>query len=329
MAKRLRYRIESTAVATLVWVAPRLPRRPLVWLAQVLGSAASVLDRRGRSTAIANLELALPHLDDRQIRSIVRRSYVNFARSFLDLFWFRRLNAENYGRWVDIEGVDPEENEELRKSGGIHLTPHFGNFEWGGLIRGFEGFRMHVVAQNFKNPDLTERFSRLREHSGHCIIPQRSAMLRLMKVLKRGGHVALLTDLNVRPGRSSTVIQCFGLPTCVTRLHVDLAHRCQQRMVTGICEPTDKGRYRVRVLRVFYPPPPEADAASLNRLVQEVWDVFEPEIRRRPELWMWMYKHWRYRPDDDPSGFPAYANRSGAFARLLRAQQPPAPAGGD
>jgi lauroyl/myristoyl acyltransferase len=259
------------------------------------------------------------------MRRVVRHSYSNFARSFLDLFWFQRIDQKNYRQWVDIKSFDPNQADQLRDAGAIHLTPHFGNFEWGSLIWGFEGFHMHIVAQNFKNPDLTHRFAHLRQHSGHSIIPQRGAMLRLMKVLKRGGHVALLTDLNVKPGRSATVIQCFGIPTCVTRLHIDLAHRCQRRMAMGICEPIAGGRYKVRVLRVIEPPAPDADEARLDELAQEVWDVFEPEIRRRPELWMWMYKHWRYRPDDDATGYPEYSNRSGAFAKLLRTRQATSP----
>lgn len=307
----------------LVWTTARMPRPMVLIFAWILGNTAAVLDRRGRATALENLRLVMPGMGRSAMRGVVRRSYVNFARSFLDLFWFQRLGPQDYRRWVEIQGADEAGDRELLHGGAIHLTPHFGNFEWASLVWGFEGHRMHVVAQDFKNPDLTARFGRLREHSGHRMVPQSGAMLRLMKVLKRGGHVALLTDLNVRPGRAATVIRCFGVPTCVTRLHADLAKRCQRPMVAGICEPIKGGRYSLRILRVFHPPSPDADAAQVDRLVQEVWDVFEQEIRRRPEMWMWMYKHWRYRPDDDPSGYPAYSNRSGAFAKLVRASGNP------
>ena len=314
-------------MAGLAWLTPRLPRRLLLAMAHGLGGLASLVDRRGRATALENLRVVLPELSPGQARRVVRLSYANFARSFLDLFWFQRLDQDSWARWVEIEGLDEARRQQLLQSGAVHVTPHFGNFEWASLIWGYLGFhRMHVVAQDFKNPRLTGLFSRLREHSGHRLIPQRGAMLRLMKVLKRRGHVALLTDLNVKPGRSATVIRCFGLPTCVTRLHADLAVRCRVPVAAGVCEPIAGGRYRVRLLEVFDPPAANAGAGTddqardiaLDELVQRVWQVFEPEIRRRPELWMWMYKHWRYRPDHDPAGFPAYANRSGAFARLLR-----------
>lgn len=304
-------------MAGLAWITPRLPRRLLLMVAGALGGAAAVIDRRGRATALENLRVVMPELPPRQARRVVRLSYVNFARSFLDLFWFQRLDQRSWARWVDVEDLDDAQRQRLLESGAVHVTPHFGNFEWVSLIWGYQGFHMHVVAQDFKNPRLTGLFSRLREHSGHRLIPQRGAMLRLMKVLKRRGHVALLTDLNVKPGRSATVIRCFGLPTCVTRLHADLAGRCRVPVAAGVCEPIAGGRYRVRLLHVFDPPAADAEPDG-DQLVQRVWQVFEAEIRRRPELWMWMYKHWRYRPTDDPAGYPAYANRSGAFTRLLQ-----------
>jgi Kdo2-lipid IVA lauroyltransferase/acyltransferase len=46
--------------------------------------------------------------------------------------------------------------------------------------------------------------------------------------------------------------------------------------------------------------------------------VFEPVFREYPECWMWMYKHWRYLPPGAREGeYPAYANRSKKFDRLL------------
>ena len=39
--------------------------------------------------------------------------------------------------------------------------------------------------------------------------------------------------------------------------------------------------------------PPDA---TLQEIAQQCWDFFEPILRKRPELWLWPYKHFRYRP---------------------------------
>jgi hypothetical protein len=30
-----------------------------------------------------------------------------------------------------------------------------------------------------------------------------------------------------------------------------------------------------------------------------VWDRIESAVRQRPELWLWMYHHWRFRPSQE------------------------------
>ena len=57
---------------------------------------------------------------------------------------------------------------------------------------------------------------------------------------------------------------------------------------------------------------------SIQDITQQIWDTFEKAVRRRPECWIWMYKHWRYRPNDTEGvEYPVYANENKAFQKLL------------
>ena len=41
-------------------------------------------------------------------------------------------------------------------------------------------------------------------------------------------------------------------------------------------------------------------------------------VRKNPAPWLWMYKHWRYRPlAANPAAYPFYANVSEDFERRL------------
>ena len=58
--------------------------------------------------------------------------------------------------------------------------------------------------------------------------------------------------------------------------------------------------------------------ASLQEMAQACWDQFEPIVRRNPGPWLWMYKHWRYRPvAANLAAYPFYANVSEDFERRL------------
>jgi KDO2-lipid IV(A) lauroyltransferase len=326
--KRLRYFLENGVLKTAVVVIPLIPRRLLILTAKVVGALAWVLDARGRRTAEQNLRAAFGgQFTPAERRRIARRSYQNFARTFLDLFWAVKLNPGNWSDHVSIEAQDPGAEELARECGALWVTPHFGNFEIGSLVWGYRGFKLVVVAQDFKNSSLTGLFKRLREHSGHDVIPQRGSMLRLMKNLRRKGHAALLTDLTIKPNRGAAVIECFGLKTCVTTLHASLARRLGLLIVPAVCIPSEDGRYMVRTFTPVRPGEDEDDAA----VAQRVWDCFEQAIREQPHLWMWMYKHWRYLPGEDKNqAYPEYANPSKAFRKLLAAdgnKKNPSPAG--
>ncbi|MDB6004352.1 MAG: hypothetical protein JWR15_1339, partial [Prosthecobacter sp.] len=272
---------------------------------------------RGRTTALDNLRCAFgDEYTPAERRCIARGSYQVFARTFADLFWSPSLTADNWQQHFDIITDLPSEAK-ARQNGGVWVTPHFGNFELISQIWGFRGFPFTVVAQDFKNPAITHLFKRLREQSGHTFISQDNAMIKLMKALKRKGHAGLLTDLSISPGRAATAIQCYGLWTSVPTLHVELAKRLGLSIITGVCRPLPDGRYEAHLFEAIEPKPED----DTREMTQRIWDIFEQEIRKHPECWLWMYKQWRYRPVGRPGvphpDYPFYSNYSKAFVPMV------------
>src|SRR5215469_4327609 len=62
------------------------------------------LDSKGRAVALANLQAAFGEERDLADRKVIaRRSLQLFGRSFLELFWSARLNANNLERFLYFE----------------------------------------------------------------------------------------------------------------------------------------------------------------------------------------------------------------------------------
>ncbi len=332
---RLRYALEYAALLMIACTIPRLPRRLVLWFARVVGDVAIQVDRRGRELGLENLRLAIQQggldLQGRTPEEVLRACYQNFARGFLDLFWFSRLTVDQLDRWVEIEDSEHAQLMFSKDKGAVFLTPHYGVFEWASLMVGLRGVKLNIVAQDFKNSALTQIVRRARECTGHQVLSRDGAMLKLLRSVKRGGNIALLPDLTVPPQTAATVVNVFGTPTCRTAAHVEIARRCNALMFVTVCEPLDDGRARLRVLDVIS----ATEEQSSAELTQAVWDRFEAAIRQRPELWLWMYRHWRYRPLQERSGtvasgqedphlpirqYPRYAAEVAAFDELYRKQ---------
>ena len=314
--KAIRYRLEEIGCRLLASTVPLLPRPACVRLASLLGELAYRIDRRGRAVTFANLKCVFgEEFTPPKFREMARGSYRNFARTMLDLFWARNLTPGNYRQYLHLVGFEElRERHEKSPAGSVWLGVHHGNFEWGSLACGFYGFANTAVAENFKNPRLDALFNELRQVSGHRIIPQEKSMLRLLRAVKSGGATEMLVDLTLRPSQASTVIEAFGLKMCVTVLHAVLAQRAGALLVPFETEPRPDGTCRVTA----HPPVEWPAGATTQEIAQRCWDRFEPIIRQSPELWLWPYKHFRYKPRQSARPYPFYANNSGRFEKLLR-----------
>jgi KDO2-lipid IV(A) lauroyltransferase len=319
--KTLRHRVEWLLVKVAAVLVPLFPRALIVWVGSAIGTIAAVVDQSGRRVALSNLDCAFGDtMTPERKRQLVRESYRHFARTMTDLFWTPRLTRENYSRYLEIVNLDVVAAEMKKGNGIVFACCHYSNFEWVAIAANYFGVPSALITHTFKNPLLDPIFVGLRESSGQRVISREGAVFRLYKTLLRGGRVAILTDLTL-PARLPTVaIDCFGLKTSVTVAHAWAYRRAGATIINVHCEPLPRGRYRV----VFHPVIELAPDASLQEIVQACWNRFEPVVRKNPAPWMWMYKHWRYRPESaDPTAYPPYANISPHFEKRLKESESP------
>ena len=311
MFKKIRYWLEFVGLATAVRVVPLFPLPVLRWMAWVVSWPVFYLDRRSRLVALANLEAAFgDRYTPKERERIARKSTQLLGQSFFELFWSPRINKQNFPsclRWHDEEFFQ----QILRLKGDravIGLSVHFGNFEWGNQLFAFRELGGYVLTQRFKNDRLTGLFQRLRESSGHKIVTQEKSMLRFFKLLKQGSNVGMLADLTLKMSEPGVLINTFGLWMWTTIMHGVLQSRTGVLILPFATVPARKG-YDVHLLE----PVEFSPSATPEEIAQTCWDRFEPVIRERPELWLWGYKHWRYRPPVDSDRYPFYANQSELF----------------
>lgn len=317
VAPTLRQRLECVGLETLIRLIGLLPYPALRSLGNVVGAAVYACDARGRAVALANLDAAFGDaFSPARKKQIARGSYQTFARTMLELFWSPRFTREFADRMVVCEGLERSECHRDPRAAVVYPCLHFSNFEWLGQYCAYAITPGPIITQRFRNPLLGPVFSRLRASSGHEIIPQERAMIRMFKHLQGGGKFGVLSDLNLDPDEGSVIIDTFGgLKISITQIHAALARRTGALIVPCECRPLPDGRYRM----VYHPPleaPPDAQPAEI---VQKCWDALEPSIREHPECWLWSYKHWRFRPSGDTSGrYPFYANPAKRFDKLLK-----------
>jgi KDO2-lipid IV(A) lauroyltransferase len=307
--KQFRYRIEAGLLSALTRLLPLFSRGTVVAIGRALGWAGYHLLRRDRVVALANLDVAFGDTKSAAVkRRIARASFQNFAATMLGLFWARRLDRPLIEQLVEVDSESLQRVRELqaRGKGVIFLALHYGDWELLSLATGYFGIPVTVVMELMRNRGIEQILARLRGRSGHRVISLQQAAPKLLRALKRGECVALLIDLNA--GRRGGVwLKFFGLPVFNNSAMAALSLHTGAALVFGVAHPLPGGRVRIEYRPEIEFTPSGDYGADLHALSQRCLDVCEQLVRRRPELWLWSYKRWKYCPTTDRAGYPFYA----------------------
>lgn len=320
--KAYRHRLERWGCLWLARWIPRLPQRSCTALAQVAGAVFFWFDRRNRHIALENLRVVYgDRFCTTQRKRIAFLSFQNFARTMLGLFWSAGVDAAAMHRILRADGFDrAAEQAAAHKRALIFACAHFGNWEFAPMAAQMHGLQVHIVAENFKNATLDGIFAGLRSRNFHTLLGQERAFLKLLRCALRGQHCALLADLTVPPSQAAVRVRAFpreGIPLeiCCTRLSAVVALRANALVVPALAYPAADGRFEIRALEPLDP----ARFASEEDLTQAVWEIVEKAVGEFPHLWLWSYKHFRYRPADARREYPDYSVADPRFEEVAKA----------
>src|SRR5213594_1029858 len=242
--KRIGYRLEWLGLLLATKLIPLCSRRVCYHLARTAGTLLSVLDQHRYRVVMSNLEAAFgDQFSAHERAKIARQSFQYFARTMVDLLWSPRLTKENFSRYIECQNFEETTQDTGPERSMIIACYHYSNFEWLSLACGFLDLKGTIISQEFKNSLLDPIFKRLREQTGHELIPRQGGIVRLYKVLRRKGRTALLVDLTLHPKMPSVAIDCFGLKTSVTSAHAWLNEQTGVPIIPAHCEPLANGRY--------------------------------------------------------------------------------------
>lgn len=245
------------------------------------------IDRKRRMRADSNLQLAMPSLTEAERKRIVLGCFEHFGRTAADFLVLPRRNLADLESSTEITGYEVLEEALGAGKGAILMTGHFGSWERSGAIVGHRGINLGVVIRDANEQSFNREVNKIRESSGAVVIPRGQGTIKIMRILKKGGAVAILADQNT----AEAVIDFFGKPAG-TALGAGLLHeKTGAPCVPAVCYYVGNGKYRLEVSEPLVPVPgmsvPEGLMLAFNRYL-------EAEIVKRPEQWLWIHDRWRY-----------------------------------
>lgn len=304
--KRERKRLETSLAYLGLAILPRLPRKLILALARLAGRLAFHLAPGQRRITLANLEIAYgPGKSAAEKRQIALAVFQNMTLVFLDYFWFARQPRERVRKYVVLDESLPRY---FPAPPAVVVTAHFGNWEL--LSRGMAaaGYPHVVVSAPLPNP-ATQAIVKSYRMTNAEMIPVRGAVRGLLRALHQGKYIALLLDQNIKPKDGGIFVDFFGRPVPMSKSAALLALRVNAPITPLFCRTQPDGYY------VIYARPPIRrlndpieGQDSVQDLTRKIASVYQQEIEKSPEQWMWMYKRWKHiKPGWPASAYPYYA----------------------
>ena len=271
-------------------VARWIPRSALLPLARGAALLYWWTQTERREIVVNNL---LPVVGDPvEARAAARRLFLNFGSKLVDLFYCE-AGCPSEALIEQLVNAAIVLDPRNRRNGLILVTPHLGNWEFGGYVLAARNIKLHVVTLAEPGRALTEVRAAARARSGIETIvvgDDPFAFVRIIKLLQEGAVLALLLD---RPSAATaTTVELFGRPFRAAMAAADLARASGCAIAPVFILASEQG-YRIELLApIQYDRGELGDRAARERLTQQIVTSFEPFIRKHPDQWHHFIPIW-------------------------------------
>jgi len=275
-----------------------LPRSLAIRLGRLLGQIAFLLPTKLRRTGERNLEIAFPAAPRKEKRRLLRGCFDNLGRMLGEVSHFPRLTRDQLRSMIDYDQVGLAHLREAKNArrGVIFLTGHLGSWEilsfgWSALE-----YPINFLVRPMDNPRIEKMIEKIRTRFGNRAIDKKSAAREALRVLREGGTLGILSDLNTQT-REGVFVPFFGVPACTTAGIATLALKTGAVVIPTVAVWDPKRR------KYFFHGDPPIELVRTGDREKDVEAntarfaaAMERLIRLYPDQWLWIHKRWNTRP---------------------------------
>jgi predicted RND superfamily exporter protein len=271
-----------------------VPAPILIALAKMSAAIYWRLAPRRREIVIQNL-LPVLNGDRKSAERAARELFAQFSIKLADLWRYEGGVAEK--RWfADWNGWENLDRARARGKGVLLVTPHLGNWEFGGAFLVQNGVKLLVLTQPEPDGKLTglRQNSRARWGVETLIVGEDAfAFVEIIRRLQEGVTVALLVDRP--PAPTAVEVKLFGRNFSASIAAAELARASGCAIVPSFIVRKPDGYIAQIFPEISYDRAAIGDRAARIKLTQEILRAFEPVIRQHLTQWFHFVPVW---PDE-------------------------------
>lgn len=283
-ARRALYFSTNLFMSGLIGAICLLPYRWRVpfmgWLARMLAPLV------GHTARIrSNLALVCPDLPEREVRRICRDVPDTAGRAIIEHFSPHDFSARAARAPITGPGLSAFEDARAEGRPVMFITGHFGNYTAARAALSARGHVIGALYRRMANPYFNEIYARAFLATGDPMFEQgRAGFREMVRTLKNGGIIAILTDLHAIGGER---LSFFGKPalTSINNMELALRYNALVLPVYGIRQPNGLD-FEIAIHAPILHSDPVTMTQALN-------DDLESMVRAHMGQWFWVHRRWK------------------------------------
>jgi len=299
LKKRLKYTSLYYFIRFLIFASNLLPRK--VWLAFCgwLGKISYAVSPKPRERVIYHLGLAFgKEKSTSEILTLSKRVFVMLGKNAGDILRSLKVRTlTDLDKFLITHGIENYEKAFAKGKGVMFLTSHLGAFDLQITNMALRGLNPSIVGTALKDERLNQLLWQYRNAYGAVAIERGKESVRLFKVLKSGGSIAILIDQDTKV--KSRFVDFFGMQAATPIGATVLAMRTGAAVVPTYIYLDEKGMQNMHILPEIPLVITGDEEKDLITNTQNFTTFTEQIVREHPDQWVWMHERWKTRPGEE------------------------------
>ncbi|MBL7874667.1 MAG: lysophospholipid acyltransferase family protein [Cyclobacteriaceae bacterium] len=299
LGKRIKYSSLYFFIQFLIFLSNLLPRK--IWLAFCgwLGKLAYAFSPKPRERTIYHLGQAFgKEMSTQEIVTLSKSVFTMLGKNAGDILRSLKVKSlSDLNKFLVTHGIENYEQSIAKGKGVMFLTSHVGAFDLQITNMALRGLNPNIIGTALKDERLNEMLWKYRNAHGAVAIQRGKESMRLFKVLKSGGSIAILIDQDTKV--KSRFVDFFGMKAATPIGATVLALRTGAAVVPTYIYLGEDGKQHMHILPEIPLVITGDEEKDLVVNTQNFTNITEKIVREHPEQWVWMHERWKTRPGEE------------------------------
>lgn len=276
----------------LLWFISILPFRIFYWISDILYFIVYYIIGYRKKTVKHNLEIALPHLNDKERLQVEKKFYHHFCDLFMEMVKTMTISPEEMQKRFKITNLDLLKEYEEKNRSIMVLASHYASWEWLIAINLKSSYQGVGVYKRIANRYFDKLVKDIRsEYKTELVSTDKT--IPLMANNQRKGILSLYGLVSDQSPKTKQIAHWENFMGMETPVHIGpelLSKKYNLNVVFAKVTKVKRGYYEATLIPITDEPKSLPNYEIIHRYIKEV----EKQIYEAPEYYFWTHKRWKH-----------------------------------